>query len=231
MPVSTEVLKIPNTPKKKALAASVVLLLSVNAGVLASSQPETKVEAVSAGSEHPTIADLGHCTLQALANIKDCVLEGLEPTTTTSTTTSTTLPRPPKPEVHPNPSKSLAYIRPPTTVSTATPPSGSDTEWIAPEGCMRPMGPTEAKTKEEAHFCWDGLLALYAWPQREAFAVMYCESKGNPYADNPTSTANGLFQVLDGSKDPRTNASEAYTKYSQRHWQPWETCPWHQYLE
>lgn len=42
----------------------------------------------------------------------------------------------------------------------------------------------------------------------EALVVMACESAGQPFAENPRSTASGLFQFLDGTWDrwnPRTD--------------------------
>jgi hypothetical protein len=118
----------------------------------------------------------------------------------------------------------------PTEISTTTtvpppPPEeaapAAEGEWQPPEGCMAPMGPTEAKSIDEAHYCWDGLIARFAWSQSKAFAVMYCESKGNPYADNPSSSATGLMQILDGPMDPLANMSQAYSMYQDRGWQPW----------
>ena len=48
---------------------------------------------------------------------------------------------------------------------------------------------------------WRPLVELYFPPERvnEAMAVMWCESRGNPDAKNPTSSATGLFQFLSGT--------------------------------
>lgn len=48
---------------------------------------------------------------------------------------------------------------------------------------------------------WRELVAKYFPPQRvdEALRVMSCESRGNPDAKNPSSSATGLFQFLDGT--------------------------------
>lgn len=45
---------------------------------------------------------------------------------------------------------------------------------------------------------WRGLVAAYfpAESVNGALAVMRCESGGNPWADNPTSAATGLFQIM-----------------------------------
>ncbi len=150
---------------------------------------------------------------------KVCATPTTEATTTTTepaTTTTVAPPPPPTTEAQPLPTPDTA---PPEPSDAA--PMDSDEPWQAPEGCMEPMGPTQAKSIDEAHYCWDGLLARFAWPQGKAFDIMYCESSGNPYADNPNSTANGLMQILDGPSDPYANVSLAHEMYVQRGWQPW----------
>lgn len=50
----------------------------------------------------------------------------------------------------------------------------------------------------------------------EAMTVMACESSGEPFAENPRSTASGLFQFLDGTWDrwnPRTAGWEGESVY------------------
>lgn len=48
---------------------------------------------------------------------------------------------------------------------------------------------------------WRPLVEQYFPPERvaEAMSVMWCESRGNPDAKNPTSSATGLFQFLKGT--------------------------------
>ena len=48
---------------------------------------------------------------------------------------------------------------------------------------------------------WRPLVEQYFPPERvaEAMSVMWCESRGNPDAKNPTSSATGLFQFLSGT--------------------------------
>jgi hypothetical protein len=156
-------------------------------------------------------------------------LEHLTPTSSTTSTTSTTRPRPtttvaPR-VVQQRASRSAAAPRviPPTTNAAPAPPPDNSN---IPAGCMT----NATKSIPEAHRCWDGLIANYSWPHNEAFAVMYCESRGNSYADNPRSSATGLFQILHGPVDPTANVATAYNMHSSRGWQPWETCPWQQYL-
>jgi hypothetical protein len=76
-------------------------------------------------------------------------------------------------------------------------------------------------SKAAAHACWDGLIGQYNWNTTTAFNIMWCESRGNPNAKNPRSTATGLFQILNGPYDPAANVKLAYEMYSKRGWQPW----------
>lgn len=69
---------------------------------------------------------------------------------------------------------------------------------------------------------WRPLVASYPdWSVDLMLRVMWCESRGNPNADNPRSTANGLFQILDGPFDPAANVSLAHSMWSSRGTQPW----------
>lgn len=56
---------------------------------------------------------------------------------------------------------------------------------------------------------WRGLVAQHfpANKVNEALSVMYCESRGNPNATNPTSRAAGLFQHLPQFWDQRSRAA------------------------
>ena len=56
---------------------------------------------------------------------------------------------------------------------------------------------------------WRSLVALYFPPENvdAALRVMSCESVGNPWADNPLSSASGLFQHLDNLWPPRALAA------------------------
>jgi hypothetical protein len=156
------------------------------------------------------------CMQLAITPVCESPISTEPPTTESTTTTTVTLQPSTTTETQP-----LQQAPP----SETTPPDPNQ-PWQAPDGCMVPMGPLEAKSEAEAHRCWDGLLALYPWPQGEAFNVMYCESKGNPYADNPSSTAEGLMQVLDGSDDPRTNMDQAISKYQASDgWGQWSCKP------
>lgn len=68
---------------------------------------------------------------------------------------------------------------------------------------------------------WAHLVGRYAWPVGTACAVLACESRGNPNARNRSSSATGLFQILNGPADPAANVAQAYAMWSARGWQPW----------
>ena len=60
-----------------------------------------------------------------------------------------------------------------------------------------------------------------------AVAVARCESGLRPWAQNPTSTASGLFQILGGPTGVWSNTELARRMYNERGWEPWtasESC-------
>lgn len=127
----------------------------------------------------------------------------------------------------PGPTTTTTTSPPPTT--TTAPPATTTT--AKPKVVAKPPATVPASTsqcstsKAAAHACWDGLLAQYSWNTTAAFNIMWCESKGNPNARNPHSTATGLFQILGGPTDPAANVKLAYQMYSKRGWQPWVCRP------
>lgn len=115
---------------------------------------------------------------------------------------------------------------PPTTTTTAPPPTTAAPKPAAKKPASVPADTSGcSKSKAAAHECWDGLLAKYSWNTTQAFNIMWCESKGNPNAKNPRSTARGLFQILGGPLDPEANVKLAFEMYSKRGWQPWVCRP------
>lgn len=72
--------------------------------------------------------------------------------------------------------------------------------------------------------CWGALVGQYPWPSTATvWRVMYCESKGDPWAHNP-SGANGLMQEMGGPYDPAANIARAWSQSRQgTNWSPW-TC-------
>jgi LysM domain len=66
------------------------------------------------------------------------------------------------------------------------------------------------------------LITSYDWEDSIALGVASCESHFNPYADNPTSSAYGVFQRLgETSSDPTVQVANAYAMWQDRYWQPW----------
>ena len=68
---------------------------------------------------------------------------------------------------------------------------------------------------------WETLVSQYPWDVALARQVLWCESRGDPNAEN--AGANGLFQILGGPFDPTANVALAYEMYSARGWQPWHS--------
>lgn len=70
-------------------------------------------------------------------------------------------------------------------------PTDGGREWEEP--------PTAARWDGTVEY-WQPLVALYFDESdvTKALNIIRCESGGNPYADNPTSSAAGLFQHLAG---------------------------------
>lgn len=101
-------------------------------------------------------------------------------------TTTTTVPAPP---VRPQKaSRALVRPRPPEP-----PPS---VPVAAPEGCNS----WAMKTRAESDSCWYGWIAQWQdWDAWRMLRILYCESRGNPFAKNPHSGAAGLLQVIGGS--------------------------------
>ncbi len=159
----------------------------------------------------------------------------LPPTTTTTTTTpptTTTTAPPPTTTTTAPPPPTTTTAPPPTTTTTAPPPTTTTTP------------PPESTEHPPAVEQWRGLVETY-WPEElveEALSVIYCESRGNPLAVNPSSSASGLFQFLpstwataspragwDGADvfDPEANIAVASWLYAQftEPWQQWSCKP------
>ncbi len=71
------------------------------------------------------------------------------------------------------------------------------------------MPTSRSPTVGEAAAAWRSLVATYfpAGQVEHALAVIWCESKGNPTAINPTSSASGLFQHLPKYWSSRSSAA------------------------
>lgn len=83
-----------------------------------------------------------------------------------------------------------------------------------------PPPPVEAQVVEPG---WQEIVASYSWPLDQALAIVWCESRNDPNAYNP-SGATGLFQIMNGSYDPATNIAQAWAKYQDgvRTGNPWK---------
>jgi len=78
---------------------------------------------------------------------------------------------------------------------------------------------------------WRSLVLAYFGPERvdTALCIMSYESGGNPNAQNPRSSAAGLFQIVEfwwdkygGDRyDPVTNVALAHVIYDQQGWTAW----------
>lgn len=138
------------------------------------------------------------------------------PTTTSSTTTTV-----------PPTTTTTAPPAPPTTTSTTTSAPAephSTSGWTGPPpGCAG----DDAKSPTESHHCWDSLVHQWSdWPTSTMEAILWCESKGDEWARNP-SGAEGLFQDMDGPQDPWQNAVMAHRKWAASGTRPWsssESC-------
>jgi soluble lytic murein transglycosylase-like protein len=83
---------------------------------------------------------------------------------------------------------------------------------------------------------WRGLVSSYGWDVEIALCLMSYESGGNPNAQNRSSGASGLMQVLPSWADnfgytpadlfiPEVNLSISYALYLDggwNHWSPWK---------
>lgn len=111
---------------------------------------------------------------------------------------------------------------PPTTTTTAPPPTTTTTAPPPPPTTQAPPPPptTDAAPAEvRAGNCagWEGLIAQY-FPGEVATAcrVMMCETgnTGDPHIHNPSSTASGLWQFLDGTWEATTGTPAPAANYS-----------------
>lgn len=76
-----------------------------------------------------------------------------------------------------------------------------------------------------------GLVSRYKdWPAQTMVRVSWCESTFRPWARNPIAVgglhSTGLFGVLGGSTDARTNVSEAHAKWLVEGIGAWSASRW-----
>lgn len=111
-------------------------------------------------------------------------------------------PLPPRPPIEP---PEPAPVAPRTAAAPQPAPQAA-----AP--APAPSGPVYGPGVEQ----WRPLVQKY-WPPELvewALRIMQCESKGDPYADNPISSAAGLFQFLQSTWDRGPAASLGLGSYA-----------------
>jgi hypothetical protein len=85
--------------------------------------------------------------------------------------------------------------------------------------------PVKAKRPVASVEHWRPLVAAHPdWPVDTILRAMACESRGDPTAKNPRSTATGLLQVLGGSTDPATNVAQAHSIWRRQGLAAWRAC-------
>lgn len=82
------------------------------------------------------------------------------------------------------------------------------------------------RTRAQSDACWGEMVASYGdWPVTRMLTIMYCESRGDPFAKNPRSSATGLFQILGASQgDGPGNIALAHSMWQSRGTSPWRAC-------
>lgn len=71
----------------------------------------------------------------------------------------------------------------------------------------------------EARWAYRAIWPSVEWPTLRC--VVQRESGWNPMADNPTSSANGLMQILGGPYGVVSNYTLGLTMYHEAGWTPW----------
>jgi hypothetical protein len=111
---------------------------------------------------------------------------------------------------------------PPTTSTTSTtvPPTTTTTAPARPSP-RPPVVSAAAATSPEKYApgpCggWDATIAAHFPAEQiaKACSVMMCESRGNPTAENPRSSASGLWQFLSSTWESTTGTPAPASSYS-----------------
>lgn len=135
-----------------------------------------------------------------------------EPTEATIPPTPTATPEPVRPTATPPPA--------PTATPTPVPPVAVSAQSVRPSCSF----PAEVERWREA-------VSRYPWQPCEALTVLWCESKGDPGALNP-SGASGLLQIMmplhrgqlaEGESvfTPEVNLRVGAALWRERGWAPW----------
>lgn len=82
------------------------------------------------------------------------------------------------------------------------------------------------KSRARSDECWGPIIASYGdWPTSRMLAILYCESKGNPWVVN-SSNHVGLFQIKNSHTkgDGPSNIAHAHGMWLQSGTRPWAQC-------
>lgn len=109
----------------------------------------------------------------------------------------------------------------PPTTTTTPPPTTTTTHYHPPTPKPQPQPQPASQPAPQAPAptgsCggWEGLISAH-FPNEvpKACSVMMCESKGNPTAENSSSSASGLWQFLDGTWESVTGTPAPASQYS-----------------
>lgn len=148
--------------------------------------------------------------------------------------TSTSTSAVPPPTTSPPTTEAPQAVRKPVSRASRgsngrTPPT---TLLAAPEASA-PPAPAEGecgawgyKTRARSDECWRGWVAQYGdWPVERMLAILYCESKGNPWVVN-SSNHVGLFQIKNSHTkgDGPGNIAHAHGMWLNSGTAPWRQC-------
>lgn len=176
-------------------------LLLPLAPLFAPDSPESLILATRAPASHrPAESDLGPLDASsAIEIVLPTAAPPTEPPATVTTVTSPPTTAAPRP---------AAVVVPPTTAPPSPDPAPAPETTTAPTTTAAPQPPGNCGG-------WDSLIALYFPGEVErACRVMMCESRGNPRAENPGSSASGLWQFLDSTWRSTTGTPGPASNYS-----------------
>jgi hypothetical protein len=104
------------------------------------------------------------------------------------------------------------------------PPTSVMTSEVRPPVVLKPRPKRKPRATTSVEH-WRPLVEAHPdWPVDTMLRIMACESRGNPVADNPRSSATGLLQVLGGSTDPVTNVAQAHSIWRRQGLAAWRAC-------
>ena len=89
--------------------------------------------------------------------------------------------------------------------------------------------PGKARSRARSDECWGPLVGAYQdWPVGRMLTILYCESKGNPWATN--GKHRNLFQIANATAgdDEEHNLTKAHVALAHSMWQKSGTQPWEQ---